>query len=332
MNPPKVNDQDYINFLIATPTVCSATEAARVQPPQPVAPAHDAFTRLLHRLEPDAATLWREAAGQVERNVGILVVDDSTLDKPYAQKIELVQRHWSGKHHAVVEGINLITLLWTEGDRHVPVDYRLYDKAGDNLTKNDHFQALLAVAHARGFAPECVVFDSWYGSLENLKQIREFGWIWLTRLKANRLVNPDRSGLRAVTRVETDAHGTVVHLKGYGLIRLFKIVAPNGDIEWWASNDRQRSALTRVRVAGYAWTIEHYHRGIKQFCGAERAQVRAARAQRNHIGLCLRAFLRFERHCYHAGVSWFEAKTAIIRPAIRAYLANPLYTLLPATA
>ena len=26
-------------------------------------PAHDAFTCLLHRLEPDTATLWSEAAG-----------------------------------------------------------------------------------------------------------------------------------------------------------------------------------------------------------------------------------------------------------------------------
>jgi putative transposase len=254
-----------------------------------------------------------------------LVVDDSTLDKPYAKQIDLVQRHWSGKHQAVVEGINLITLLWTEGDRHVPVDYRLYDKLGDELTKNDHFQALPTNA---AWVPECVVFDSWYGSLVNLKLIDGWGWVWLTRLKANRLVNPDRRGLRAVARVETDANGTLVHLKGYGLIRLFKIVAPDGDMEWWASNDLQMSALTRVRFAGYAWTIEHYHRGIKQFCGVERAQVRAARAQRHHIGLCLRAFLRFERHCYHAGVSWFEAKTAIIRPAVRAYLADPLYNII----
>ena len=35
---------------------------------------------------------------------GILVVDDSTLDKPYARHIDLVTRHWSGKHHAVVRG------------------------------------------------------------------------------------------------------------------------------------------------------------------------------------------------------------------------------------
>lgn len=106
MNRPKVDDEAYINFLMATPKVCSATEAARVQPEAVDPPAHDAFTRLLHRQEPDAATLWREAAPQVERQGGVLVVDDSTLDKPYAKKIELVQRHWSGKPHAVVEGIN----------------------------------------------------------------------------------------------------------------------------------------------------------------------------------------------------------------------------------
>ena len=59
--------------------------------------------------------------------------------------------------------------------------------------------------------------------------------------------------------------------------------------------------------------------------------MRTARAQRNHIGLALRTFLRLERHCYQTGLSWFEAKPAIIRPAIRAYLTNLIYTL-PATA
>jgi hypothetical protein len=27
--------------------------------------------------------------------------------------MELVTRHWPGKHHAVVRGINLLTLRWT---------------------------------------------------------------------------------------------------------------------------------------------------------------------------------------------------------------------------
>jgi len=108
MNPPRVQPDDYIDFLIATPKASSATEAARVQPDKPRPPAHDAFTRLLHRLEPDADTLWGEAQTQVILNDGVLVLDDSVLDKPYARHIELVGRHWSGKHHRVVQGIDLV--------------------------------------------------------------------------------------------------------------------------------------------------------------------------------------------------------------------------------
>lgn len=171
MNPPKCNEYDYINFLIATPRTYTCTEAARVQPDQDNPPAHDALTRLLHRLEPSPEQLWSEVKGSVRLQGGLLVIDDSTLDKLYARKIALVTRHWSGKHHAVVKGINLITLLWTDGDSHIPCDYRLYDKPGDGLTKNDHFLALLETARARGFQPECVAFDSWYASLDNLKTI-----------------------------------------------------------------------------------------------------------------------------------------------------------------
>ena len=111
MNAPKVTDLDYINFLVAAPKVVSCTEAARVQPHGPRRAAHDALTRLLHRLEPDTTPLWREAEQPVDRQSGLLILDDTTLDKPYAQHIELVHRHWSGKHHQVVKGINLLTLL-----------------------------------------------------------------------------------------------------------------------------------------------------------------------------------------------------------------------------
>jgi putative transposase len=323
----KCQDTDYIDFLIASPKVFTCTEAAKVQPASPDPPAHDSFIRLLHRLEPDPQTLWHEAAPLVEKGQGLLVLDDSTLDKPYAQKIEWVGRHWSGKHKAVVWGINLITMLWSDGDRHIPCDYRLYDKGKDRLTKNDHFRALLQAARARGFVPECVVFDSWYGALENLKAIRGLGWRWLTQLKVNRNINLDRQGLKPVCQTAIAPTGTVVHLEGYGLIRVFKIVSRDGDIEYWATNDLAMDELERLRLAERCWAIENYHRGLKQCCGVERAQVRSASAQRNHIGLAIRAFLRLEHHFFTTGISWYEAKTRIIRDAVRNYLAEPLYEL-----
>lgn len=328
MNPAKCTEHDYIQFLIATPLAYSCTEAARVSPIPEAPPAHDAFTRLLHRLEPEPEALWQETAPYVERTQGVLVIDDSTLDKPYARKMALVTRHWSGKHRAVVQGINLVTLLWTDGDSYLPCDYRLYDKSRDHLTKNDHFRGLLRTAQERGFAPTAVVFDSWYGSLDNLKLIREFGWIWLTQLKANRQINPDRTGSRAVSEVDLPPGGQVVHLKGYGLIRVFRIVTPDGDTEHWATNDLAMTNLTRQSLAERGWMIEVYHRSLKQTCGVERCQARSARAQRNHIGFSIRAFVRLERFFFRTGVSEWEAKARIVREAVRAYLAAPLYTLI----
>src|SRR6266567_346060 len=326
MNAPKVVADDYIDFLIATPKACSATEAARVQPDEPDPPAHDAFTRLLTRLQPDPDTLWAEAETQVARTGGVLVVDDSTLDKPYATAIELVSRHWSGKHRAVVQGINLVSLLWTDGDRHIPCDYRIYDKA-DARTKNDHFADMIRAAYARQFRPRCVVFDGWYSSLDNLKLIRACGWVWLTRLKSNRLVNLNREGTRALKDTRIAAAGTEVWLPGYGLVKVFGIAAPDGGTTYWATNDLEMTDLSRVQLAEFAWAIEHYHRGLKHCTGVERCQSRSAVAQRNHIGLALRAFLRLEVHCFARGVSWFEAKTAIIRDAVRAYIARPRFRL-----
>ena len=347
MNPPRADANDYINFMLATPAVYSCLEAGRVQPESANRPAHDAFTRLLYRLEPDPAALWQEAASQVQLDTGVLVVDDSTLDKPYASKMALVTHHWSGKHRAVVQGINLITLLWSEGERYIPCDYRLYAKATDGLSKNDHFVALLTSAKVRGFAPTYVLFDSWYSSLANLKFIRTLGWQWCARLKANRQVDPDRTGNRPLAHCAISAQGTVVHLKGYGMIKVFRIVSPHADtadtanpaptastaptasarVEYWATSDMAMDELRRLRLSEDAFAIETYHRGIKQFCGVEQGQMRLARAQRNHIGLALRAFLRLERYCYVNGISWFEAKHAIVRSAVTAYLANPLYAL-----
>ena len=104
MNPPQCTEYDYINFLIATPRYYSCTEAARVHPEPDNPPAHDSLNRLLYRLPPDSEQLWQEATPFVKKAQGILVIDDSTLDKPY---------HWSGKHQQVVSGINLITLMAT---------------------------------------------------------------------------------------------------------------------------------------------------------------------------------------------------------------------------
>jgi putative transposase len=103
---------EYINFLIAAQQVLSSVKASQTHLAEEQAPAHDAYRRVLKRLPPDSRTLWQEVEPLVERVTGVLIIDYTMLDKPYAtQKTALVTRHWSGKRGGVVQGINLISLV-----------------------------------------------------------------------------------------------------------------------------------------------------------------------------------------------------------------------------
>lgn len=329
MNAPKCTEYDYINFLVAAQQVFSAVEAARSHPEGQRQPAHDAYTRLLQRLPPDSEALWAEVQGCIALRGGLLIIDDTTLDKPYASQMALVNRHWSGKHHEVVQGINLISLVWSDGDAVLPCDYRLYNKAQDGLSKNDHFRAMLEQAHTRGFDPTLVAFDSWYSSLDNLKLVHGWGWDWLTRLKSNRQVSLRAGEQQAVSALDIPTAGLTVHLRGYGLVKVFRTVDPHGNADYWATSRLDMTEPQRHLLADRAWLVEVYHRAIKQFTGIERAQFRLERSQRNHIGLALRAYLRLEVHRWRTRVSIFNSKLDIIRLAVGFYLAHPKYAILP---
>lgn len=186
---------------------------------------------------------------------------------------------------------------------------------------------MLNMAEERGFNPRFVLFDTWYSSVKNLKAIRNKSWHWLTRLKKNRLVNPDKTGNVAIELLDIPPDGMKVHLKEYGFIKVFRIVTKDGDTQYWATDVLDMQEEKRKELAKKAWKIEEYHRGIKQFCGVERCQARRNSVQRAHIMMALRAFLRFEIQRIKTGITWFEAKLSITRNAVSQYIRNPIYQL-----
>ena len=327
MNPPRCGEQDYINFLIAAQKAFGCVEASGVQPEKHDSPSHDSINRLLHRLKPESASLWEEAKHCIDAGKGFPVVDDSTLDKLHARKIEPVAGHWSGKHRGAVQGINPATLLWTDGDARIPCGVSIYYKERDGKTKNGHFQDMLFKAESRGLSPECVLFDSWCSSLKNLKAIRSLGWKRLSRFHSNRHANPDGKGNVPLSEAPVPEDGTGVRLKGYGFVPVFRIVSRNGDAEYWAANDLETDFFRHMKLSGYSWNIEHCRRGLEQFWGVEKSMVRSAGGGRNHILPAIRAFLRLEVFSIKTGYSWFEEKTRIIGNAIRSYLEKPIYVL-----
>lgn len=97
--------------------------------------------------------------------------------------------------------------------------------------------------------------------------------------------------------------------------------ATDGTAEYWATSlERMSAAEQWESFAKSARRIQMYHGALKQQCLIERAQCRRFRPVSNHIGLCIRAFVRLESHCYRERISWIEAKTSIIRDAARCIL------------
>jgi putative transposase len=133
----------------------------------------------------------------------------------------------------------------------------------------------------------------------------------------------------AVDAIAIGSEGRQVHLKGFGFVHVCRIVAPHGDTEHWVTSDLTMTQCQRAELVRRVFAIENYHRQLKQCCGIERAQVRRAEAQKCHILLSVRAFVRLEAHRLQTGISSYAAKASLIREAIRLYLQNPTIQLQP---
>jgi putative transposase len=184
---------------------------------------------------------------------------------------------------------------------------------------------MVRAAEERQFKPNCVIFDSWYSSIDNLKLIRSLQWHWCTRLKSNRLVDPDHTFNRPVSEIAIPPEGRVVHLRQYGFIKVFRVVHSDGDDEHWATDILDASESDRKLFKDFGWNIEVYHRGIKQCCGIERCQGRNEEVQRGHIFLSLLAFLRLEANRLSTGNSLYDSKRAIHRAATSSFIAHPTF-------
>lgn len=303
----------YTTFLQASSVRYSGLALSEVSP-LPI--SHDSISRWLADRYFRPRDLWQIASQHINlAEPCLLIADDTVLAKPRSKKIELVNYQYSGNVHDVIPGIGLLNLLWhgLESKESVPVDYRIYDKDTDGKTKNTHFRDILSLAKSRGLNPEAVVMDAWYSSLDNLKAIRSHGWIWVTVLRKNRIVNRNVP----LETLHIPEEGLSVHLRGYGWITVFKFVAKNGRIDYVATNMENPTRGQVKSVTDSRWSVEVYHREIKQTCGIERCQARTGRAQRNHIFLALAAW--FEQHKLRVSqkITLYQQNWNVIKNAIK---------------
>jgi len=321
MSKSKCSRELYCKFLEVTSTRYSALSLSEVAPEE-MSLSHDSISRWLASAKVQPKDLWETASKEIEKRRGILAFDDVVIDKSRSEKMELVNWQYSGVEHGIVKGIGVVNALWqTSKDEYTPIDYRIWNPPDDGKTKNDHFRDMLSSAKSRGLEPEMVVADSWYSSLDNLKSIRSHGWDWVMGLKNNRLVNKPHI---QISKIDIPDEGFIVHLKGYGWIKLFRFVNKNGRTDYVGTS---RLDLTKEQVKAYferRWSIEVMHRELKQTCGFGRCQSNSGRAGRNHIGLSLLALVRKHKRRRLDNTTPYRQNWLVIKPAIQLALAHAL--------
>jgi putative transposase len=303
----------YSDFLIANQNRYSGLELSRVAPGEI---SHDSISRWLSSANFNPSSLYNQTRDLVVRTTGYLIGDDTLLSKKYSQVNELAKKRYSGKSHGLEMGISLVNLLWTAGEKFVPIDYRVYQKENDDKTKNDHFQEMLIRAQQRGFAPLYGLMDCWYASIANLKLItRKLGWHFICNLKANRQVSVSQGSYMAIADLGlADKQVRKVWLKEYGWVLVGKIVDTNGDVTYLATDDL--GLTDHEELAGHfenRWKIEEFHRGIKQTTGIEKCYSILAVSQETHIFAAFTAFIKMEIKRIRKQISWYEQKAQINR-------------------
>lgn len=315
--------QQYGEYVISTATNYTCTHwADHVD-----GVSHDTVSDFLRRAKWTPRGVWDVVRPLLKDSPSAyLILDDSVQDKRYAQKIALVKRQSSGAEHGLVDGIGMVNLVHSDGEAYYPLDYRVYSPDDDGKTKNDHFRDMRIPAITdKRIQAKTILFDSWYAGADNLTLIVRLGLTFITTLKSNRLVSlgPKTGSVHLADVVWTDDQlhdGQIVPIKEVPFdVRLCKIVAPNGDIEWVITNDLRSVSRTVIQQQNdVRWQIEQMHRELKQLTGLDKCQCRKGRSQRNHIACCYHAWIAIKVASIALGKTLYHAVHDLFDDYLRA--------------
>ena len=332
----------YTDYLICSFGQASATGLARLLDHEI---SHDAVTRFLSAEPQTSAALWRVVkplVRAVEREEGVLIIDDSIEEKPSTDENELVSWHYDHSTDRTVKGINFLTALYHASEVSLPVAFDLVTKTEQYLdaktnrskrksaiTKNERFRLLLRVAVHNQVQFKYVLNDVWFASSENMKFIKhQLHKEFVMPLKENRKLALSAAQKQlgqyvTVTTLELAAGTTLqIWLEEVDFpLSLTKEVFTNKDssvgVRYLVSSDLTLSFDHQTKLYQKRWSIEVYHKSLKQNASLEKSPTRTPTTQRNHFFASLCAYIKLEALKIKTGVGHFTIKSKIYLSALK---------------
>jgi DDE superfamily endonuclease len=333
----------YTDYLISSFGQVTATGLARLLNGEV---SHDQITRFLSSEPQRSADLWRIAkplVRSIESNDGVIVVDDTIEEKAYTDENELVCWHWDHSKGRNVKGINFLSALYVTDQGALPVAFDLVtkveayvdEKTGNlkrksSISKNERYRMLLRVCVHNQIKFRYVVNDSWYSSSDNMKLIkRDLRKEFVMPLKSNRKValsqaEKARGQYQAVSQLELPLDATLeVWLEEVSFsLLLTRQVFTNEDgskgVLYLVTSDLTLPFDRIQQLYQKRWSVEEYHKSLKQNASLERSPTRTATTQRNHLFSSLCAYLKLESLKWQTKLNHFALKSKIYQSALKA--------------
>ena len=340
----------YTDFLLSTVDQATATGLSRVVEG---AVSHDSISRFLSENAFTSKDLWQSVKPLVrthETADACLIFDDSIVEKKYMDENALVSWYFDHSSNQSVKGINLLTAFYHSHHAEqlqplrVPVGFELIlktvhfcdvktkkEKRQSAVTKNEMLRDMVRQNIHNQLKFKYVLADSWFGSSENMLFIHRKKKFFIFDMKTNRkaaLSETDRNKGHWARIDEIDIPDNTpvkVWLKDLEIpVLLTKQVFKNKNqstgIRFLVSNDLSLSDDDFIRLYKKRWSVEEYHKSLKQNAAIANSPARTVRTQSNHLFASVLAYVKMEKLKFIQNLNHFAIKSKIHLAATKAAL------------
>jgi hypothetical protein len=332
----------YSDYLISSFGQTTATGLAALLGGQV---SHDRIQRFLASEQRTSADLWQLVKPHVraiESEEGVLIVDDSIAEKPYTDENEIVCWHYDHAKDRQVKGINFMSVLYHSTGVSLPIGFTVVAKTEyytdkkdgrvkrrSPVGKNEYYRQMLQQAVHNQIRFHYVLNDVWFASAENMRWVKQtLHKEFVMPIKTNRKVAlslNDREHGR-FQRVELlDLEPTVAreaYLEGLDFaVLLVKQVFVNEDgssgVQYLVTSDLTLSGEQIIALYRKRWTVEPYHKSLKQNASLEKSPTQTVTTQTNHFFAAVCGYIKLELLKVSTQLNHFALKSKLYLHALQ---------------
>jgi hypothetical protein len=310
--------------------------------------SHDKITRLLSSESFDEKTLWKKVKKIVRAYEGeeaCVIFDDTIIEKPYMEENEIICGHFDHKENKAVKGINLLSAFYHSEKNgqtvRLPTGFRIIakteeytdEKSGEKkrkspVTKNEMMQEMIKRHIENQVKFKYILADSWYSSAENMRIIAKKGKVFIFEMKENRQVTDSKEkrnegSFGRLDKLELlEGKPKKVWIKDLEFpVKVFKEVIRNKDgtsgQRFLVSNDFTLTDEQFKTLYKKRWSVEEYHKSLKQNASIGSSPAHTERTQSNHIFAAIFAYVKLEMLKLGTKLNHFAMKTKIYMASMR---------------